>query len=237
MKAGAKSEGESRERELKLGVPDRSAFEALIDAAGGRKDPPVLQVNHFFDTAARALREREIGFRVREEGELFLLTLKGPTRESEAALLADRVELESVLAPEDARAVLAGTRSALELLEVLEADGPEGSAILETLREVGARAPLTEIGSFQNERTRVRTELAGVDVVLEFDRTHFPADELRYEVELELEPGRSADPLAEALQALFAEADVRPVPTSSKLARFLEIVDGAEDGVDASTGS
>ncbi|MBW2273266.1 MAG: CYTH domain-containing protein [Deltaproteobacteria bacterium] len=218
--------GESRERELKLGVPGREVFEALIEAAGGRREPPVLQVNHFFDTAGRALRELEIGFRVREEGESFFVTVKGPTAGGGGAMLADRVELERELAPEPARVVLAGEGSPLELLEELEAGDPEASRLLAAVRKTCTGVPLAEIGAFENERTRVRTVLAAADVVLEFDRTCFEADELRYEVELELGPGQSAGELGRALEALFAEVGAGPVPTTGKLTRFLELLDG-----------
>lgn len=227
MSGGTGKAAESRERELKLGVPDREAFDALIGAAEGRRDAPARQVNHFFDTAANTLRDRRIGFRVREEGECFFLTLKGPSDRAVGGMLSDRVELESELAPEAARAVLAGQGPAQELVGVLEADCPESRALLKAVREACAEAPLVEIGSFENERTRVRTTLAGEDVVLEFDRTCYPAGELRYEVEVELAPEQSADLLARELESLFAAAGVRSVPTTSKLKRFLEILDAA----------
>jgi uncharacterized protein YjbK len=187
----------------------------------------VLQVNHFFDTAARALRELEIGFRIREEAGACFLTVKGPSRSGDAAALSDRAELESALAPERARAALAGELSVVELLGELEVAGPDDSGLLEAVRGACAPEPLAEIGCFENERIRVAAALAGDDVVLEFDRTRFPAGEVRFEVELELAAGQSAQGIAAALDDLFGEAGVRAVPTTSKLARFLEILDGS----------
>jgi hypothetical protein len=48
---------------------------------------------------------------------------------------------------------------------------------------------------------------------------------VRFEVELELEGDQSAEPFARALDDLFAAAGVEPIPTTSKLARFLETLD------------
>jgi uncharacterized protein YjbK len=218
--------GEGRERELKLGVPDAAALEALIEAAGGRREPPVLQVNHFFDTPDGALRQRLIGFRVRVEGESrYILTLKGPTATTSNGMLSDRVELESEISHERADAALEGQLPVLCLLEDLGDFGMDETGLADTVRAVCEAASPVHVGSFGNERTRVVTELAGTPVVLEFDRTRFSREEERFEVELELEPGQSVEPMAEALRDLFTSAGVRAVPTTSKLARFREILE------------
>jgi inorganic triphosphatase YgiF len=220
------SASEPRERELKLGVPDAAALEALIETVGGKREPPALQVNHFFDTVDGDLRRRSIGFRIREEGGRFILTVKGPTSAGRDGLLSDRVELETEISSARARAALSGELDVVSLLDDLEAAcGPEETGLAATVRGVCAEATPTPIGSFSNERTRVATELAGVPVVLELDRTRFAADEERFEVELELSPGQAAEPVADALRALFERAGVESVPTTSKLGRFQEILD------------
>jgi inorganic triphosphatase YgiF len=219
------SQGEARERELKLGIGDERAFAALIEAAGGKRAPVALQVNHFFDAPSATLRENAIGFRVREEGGLHILTVKGPTATEADGVLSDRVELESEISGERARAALNGDLAALSLLDDLDSRIHDETGLADTVLRVCADLPPVYIGSFSNERTRVATELAGTPVVLEFDQTSFSAEELRFEVELELGPEQGAAVLAEALHGLFTKAGVEPVPTTSKLARFLEIQD------------
>ncbi len=213
------------ERELKIGVLDAAAFDALMKVAGGQRDDPVRQVNHFFDTASGALRSRKIGFRIREEGESWILTIKGPTRANAASHLAERVELESDLEPECALGVLEAGRPAVALLDQLDLSATEARDLSNDVRAVCAAEPLNEIGSFENERTRIRTRLAGFETVLELDRTRFTADDIRFEVELELQPGQPEEALTEALLGLFARAGIEPQPTTGKLTIFQGILD------------
>jgi len=213
------------ERELKLGIIDAAAFDALKKAAGGERDDPVRQVNHFFDTASGVLRSRKVGFRIREEGRDWILTVKGPTKPNPTGHLAERVELEVKLEPALARAVIDAGRPALELLGRLDLSAPEARDLANRVREVCAEEPMIEIGSFENERTRIRTRLAGIETVLELDRTRFTADHIRFEVELELQPGQSEAALTAALLELFARAGIEPQPTAGKLTTFQGILD------------
>lgn len=219
------SGGEPRERELKLGIADAKAFDALVDVAGGTRAPAVSQVNHFFDTPGARLRENRIGFRVREEGAAMILTLKGPTGTEAGGVLSDRVELESEIEADVAHAALRGEAPALSLLDALDPDACAATGLADTVRRLCADAAPVHIGSFGNDRTRVTTELAGATVVLEFDRTQFPEGEERFEVELEITADQDAQTFADALEALFARVGISPVPTTSKLAHFLEILD------------
>jgi inorganic triphosphatase YgiF len=217
--------GEVLERELKIGIQDAAAFDALMKVAGGQRDDPLRQLNHFFDTASGALRSRKIGFRIREEGQDWILTIKGPTKPNPTSHLAERVELESNLEPALARAVIEAGRPAVELLDQLDLSAPEARDLSSEVRVLCAAEPLNEIGSFENVRTRVRTRLAGIEIVLELDRTRFTADDIRFEVELELQPGQPEEGLTEALLGLFARAGIEPQPTAGKLTTFQEILD------------
>jgi inorganic triphosphatase YgiF len=212
-----------RERELKLGVPDREALEALIEAAGGQRALPVLQINHFFDTADGALASHSIGLRIRLEGDLHILTVKGPTEHATDGFLSDRVELELSVAGDRALAAIDEKLPVTALLENLGERTDDELRLADSVRRICAETPARHIGAFRNERTRVASELAGAPVVLEFDRTHFSDAEEHFEVELELSSGQAAEPVAEALQRLFERAGIQPIPTQSKLARFLEI--------------
>lgn len=212
------------ERELKLGISSADDLEALIRAAGGRRAAPALQINHFFDTPEGVLRRNAIGLRVREEGGHHILTVKGPTGTKADGVLSERVELEFTVASERGVAAIEGRLPVLALLDDLgERSQGEMRLANKVLDVCGGTTP-AHIGSFTNRRIRVDTELAGTRVILEFDRTQFREDECRFEVELELGPGQSAEPLTKALRALFEQAGTKPVATSSKLARFLEVL-------------
>ncbi len=219
-----------REREFKLGIPDEVSFDRLLAAAGGQREEPVEQVNHFFDTAKEGLRARSIGLRVRREAGRFILTLKGPaSAETGTALLAERCELESEFPAAEAEATLAGEKSALDLLSYLEAlprNDPATEALLAGVREAAADSPLSWIGAFSNQRTRVRTNLeldsGRLPVTLEFDCTYFAEDDVRREVELEIGEGVSIEAIEAALCAFFEREGVSPAPTTSKLAYFSE---------------
>jgi uncharacterized protein YjbK len=223
--------GRGEEREFKLGIPDEEALRALVDRAGGRVDPPAEQENHFFDSAASGLRARKIGLRIRLEGDRFWLTLKGPVSATRDSALAVRAELEVALNEARARAALEGALPIVALLDLLEpaAIHPGQEALLEAARAVAHEAPLLPIGSFRNVRTRVHTVLqAGgeaVPAVLEFDRTEFGSDDVRREVEVEVDADAPLEAIRSALERLFASVGVEPTPTSSKLSHFLERLD------------
>ncbi len=219
-----------QEREFKLGIPDEVSFDRLLAVAGGQREEPVEQVNHFFDTAKEGLRTRSIGLRIRREAGRFILTLKGPaSTETGTALLSERCELESEFPAVEAEATLAGEKSALDLLSYLEAlPGSDSTteALLAGVREAAADSPLAWIGAFSNQRTRVRTSLelesGRLPVTLEFDCTYFAEDDVRREVELEIGGGVSIEAVEAALCAFFEREGVMPAPTTSKLAYFSE---------------
>jgi inorganic triphosphatase YgiF len=213
-----------RERELKLGIRDDAVFDALLEAAGGERDAPSVQENHFFDSPDRAFSRSGLALRIRCEGERWTLTLKGPTRSDAGAMLADRAELECALEPARAAAALRSRDPAKQMLEALSQDHA-ASALLAAARRASERAPLELLGGFRNARTRVRTTLAAggeqFPVTLEFDCTEFAPDDVRREVELELAPGDPEDLLRDAMLALFRKAGAEPLPVAGKFAHFL----------------
>ncbi len=233
-----------REREFKLGIPDEDSFERLIRAAGGTREDPVEQVNHFFETSNWDLREQRVGLRLRRESGKFILTLKGPSSTGEGAVaLAERCELEAEAPEASAEEALSGERSIVQLLPILEAL-PDGNRTTEGLiaavRDIEKRAPLRHIGSFSNRRTRVHTTLDLQDThlpaTLEFDCTHFADDDIRRELELEIGDEVPVEAVHDALCALFEREGVNPIPTASKLAHFQERLMRAELSSETSGG-
>ena len=214
-----------RERELKMGVRDEAIFDALLVAAGGQRDAPCIQQNHFFDSADGSFSRRGLALRIRREDDGWTVTLKGPKRSDSGPLLADRPELECALEAASATEVLSSQRPARELLAFLSrAHGT--SALLTAALAASEKVPLELLGGFRNVRTRVRTALAAggetCPVTLEFDRSEFAPDDVRYEVELEFSAEDSEVGLRDAMLELFRSVGAEPLPTGSKFAYFLE---------------
>lgn len=215
-----------REIEFKRSIPDSEAFEALIAAAGGRRDPPVEQENHFFDTPDGVLSRQRIAFRLRREGQRgFTAALKGPTAERPAGAAAVREEIEWDVDPSHAEAVLSGRLAAVQL--VVDGIGEASSRLVRAVLEAGRAAPFECLGSFRNERTTLATELeadgARVPVVLEFDRTRFPGGRVDFELELEVDAEGEQDRYRAALDGFLARCGVASVECPGKLSRFLEL--------------
>jgi inorganic triphosphatase YgiF len=217
------------EREFKLRIPDEAAWHALLarlGALGGRAAEPELQTNHFFDSAAGALRAARIALRLREERGAFTLALKGPEL-APGGTLAARPEEELFLAPAEARAVLAGERCPLAWL----AASPLGEAeLVRRATAAAAGAPTRRLGSFENERLRVGPLAfppgsSGPELVLELDRTSFPGGLVERELELELPAGADASGIERGLEALFSGVGLAVESVPSKAARLFRILD------------
>jgi len=219
----------TREVELKLKVDGEQALRAIVQAARGKAEPEVRQVNHFFDTADRRLHAGLFVLRLRDEAGRWFLTAKGPQQQSKSGALTSKDEVETEIGQEEAAAILAGKASALSMLERATISR-EAPALMSALKDsVGARA-LAEIGSFENRRTRVAAKLpsgtGALEAVLELDRTTFPGPVVQCEVEMEIH-GETDPAVAEAaLRALLKVAAVEGRPASSKAKRFFAALEG-----------
>lgn len=217
-----------REIELKLRVPDRDALLAVAEVAGGLRSLPVLQHNHFFDSEDRALRRHGFGLRLREEGGRFVLTAKGPSEKSASGVLSRRQEEEVEVPPAAARALLAGGQHPVALLSE-RLTSKEGAALCLSLEHLLA-GPVSYVGSFKNERTRIATLLPSdggpLEATLELDETRFPHGHIHHEVELELDEDADAAVAERALRSLLHLAGVEGFPSRGKAARFFAVLDG-----------
>jgi len=218
------------EVEYKLALPDDQALARLkriLVEAGAAVQAPLVQVNHFFDTAERDLRGHELALRLRSAGGRHELALKGPATTSAGAALHERPEEELELDARAAAAILAGERSPLELLrECLGA-----SALNREAGDIVGGRTLRHIGAFENERTRLGPVVLaerGPALVLELDRTRFPGGRIELELEVEIRAGDAAD-VAAALRDLLRRARVEWRPARSKAERFFRILDGAQE--------
>lgn len=226
---GARVTSAGHEIELKLRVPDGAALRAVLRVAGGEQAAPVRQVNHFFDSASRALRQSAFGLRLREEGERWFLTAKGPSQKSTSGALSVRSEEEIELDGDVARSILEGGSHPLDVLErdVLSKSGVQ---LCMKLRHVLQDEPLACVGAFDNLRTRVTTSIPSrrgpLEVVLELDETHFPHGHIHFEVEMELEDASSAEIAEQALRDLLHLAGVEGFPSRGKASRFFAALDG-----------
>ena len=214
-----------REVEFKFRVEGPAAFEALARAAGTSPSEPTLQTNHFFDTPDRALGLRRYTLRLREERGRFRLTAKGPSER--VANRTARTEEEIEVSAEEARAIVHGVRSALDVLDA-RAD-PRAGEVLAAMRSIVGTRPLRHMGSFQNVRARLPVTLIvegrAMLLTFELDRTAFPGEQVHHEVEVEIgdADGRA---VGTALHAFFKDAGVAWREAPSKSRRFFEAAAG-----------
>ena len=219
-----------REIELKIVIPDAAAVERLVqalEARGARRCAPVLQTNHFFDTAEHDLRRARLALRLREAGGAWRLTLKGATT-SRSDALTERPEVEVEVDAADARALLAGSRSAPALFLELSAD--VDARVREELRARSAGVAVGHLGSFSNERTRVGPlvlEEVPEPLWFELDRSEFPGERVDREAEVELSDAGHAEAVEAALRRLFAEVGIDWATAPSKAKRFFAALEGA----------
>lgn len=217
------------EIELKLRVPDGEALRGILRMAGGEAAAPVRQVNHFFDSASRALRHHSFGLRLRDEEGRFFLTAKGPSDKGASGALSRRREEEIEVTPEQGAAILDGADNPLDVLE-RETSTKDAAAFCMMLRHALADEPLAYIGAFVNIRTRVTTSLPSrkgpLDVVLELDQTAFPHGHIHFEVEMELSADVDEGVAESALRDLLHLAGVEGFPSRGKASRFFAALDG-----------
>ena len=198
------------ERELKLSIPERRHYLHLRDdRVWGERDPPVVQVNHYFDSAAGRLRRARILLRLREErpegGEVARsLTLKLGREVQPGHYEAHEAELP--VTAEDMRLGLADPGRLLA--------GHPG--LLEPAARALAGEALRHVGSLENHR--VVRRVAGLR--LEVDRLVLPHQREAHELEVETEDLATAEAW---LRAQAARHGIRLEPARrTKMELFMD---------------
>lgn len=218
-----------REVELKLRVDDLADLVKVAIASGGTPEPTAHQTNGFFDTPDRALGSRGLVVRLREERTpkktVWFVTAKGPGQRSGS--LTDVIEEEIEVEPAAARAMIDG---AADPIDALDNGSAARQALVGALRAALHGRPVTLLGRFHNERTRIPAELAADGVtfqaVLELDRTSFPGDQVHHEVEMEVPPHVSPQLASKAFHELFHRAGVVGRVSPGKARRFFAALRG-----------
>lgn len=184
------------ETELKLLLPDASAWRRVRDALG--PGPVVVQENHFFDLRDGTLAAARIAVRLRAANGRRQLTVKGGELGTRAETVSRRIELEVDMKPDELEAALAEGLDLAAWLPRLEsratppdARPPELLRLLDALRSASRRGRLVRIDGLRNRRERLRLaladELGAIELTLELDETRFPDhDRTDYEIEVEL---------------------------------------------------
>jgi uncharacterized protein YjbK len=214
------------EVEFKFRLDHPKQFEDLTAVARGRPGASVRQRNHFFDTVDGRLNSARYALRLREEGDRFLLTAKGPERRSADGTLSEKAEEEGFIGPGEAKRILDGQISPLDLLERLAGVQVE---LLRSMRDVIADKPLKYVGSFTNTRrlveVAIRLDAREQRVIFEMDRTEFPG-RIDYEVEIDITSIAEEDRKAAiaVISALVEQAGIRRQSTPSKAKRFFDIL-------------
>ena len=201
------------EQEFKFALSETEF--ARLQAALDPAERVLLQENHYFDTAAGALRARGYGLRLRiENGARRVLTLKGPPRESRGERsrgMHQREEIEMEIPPETTAALLAESPR----LDALGLDLPAG------IREALGPERLVALGRTDTRRSVHQQTLPGCGTVeMELDEVRFAGGETEYELEVEWLGNRAAE-LDHALHTFLKGLGIpaRPQP-ESKLARL-----------------
>ena len=195
------------EAEVKLAIPSRAAFDAVLLHLGAAQRKGVIHTSRFFDTPSGALRAAGCNVRLRHErdldggGERWVATAKGPKREGAAASIQIRPEENAAATAVDAAAVLSGEMPLLGLFGVRLR-----SALLARMEALLGAEALRPREAFENTRVGVahtlHTAAGALPLTLELDETRFVlADEAmpperrretHWECECELPPERAA---------------------------------------------
>jgi uncharacterized protein YjbK len=172
-----------REQELKLTIPHREHFLHLRDdPVWGRRGHPVVQSNHYFDSAAGGLRRCRILLRLREERQE-----GGEARHSLTLKVGAEVRPGYFESLETERSVAASWfHGALGDPGRILAAHPDA---LEAARRQLEGEPLLHVGTLVNER--VERLVAGHR--LEVDRLHLPDGREAYELEVETDDAAGAE--------------------------------------------
>lgn len=223
-----------QEIELKLRFDDEAAYQRIRE----RLDPTgavslVTQTNHFIDTPERLLRQRGIGWRVREEVEgdasRWILTLKappiprdGPRPADDPSVLSVRREDERSIDEEAARSMIAAPNT-VALAHLLG----DGELVGRVQQALGGAEPAT-VGSFTNGRYPLPAAVRGFSGLVELDRTVFPGDVVHHELELEVtgEWVARAPELEAELRKIVEDAGATPGASRGKAGRFFEALAG-----------
>jgi len=190
------------ETELKLELT-RDVYEAILGKCPEFR-PPVTQRNSFFDTADRVLRENHWALRLREEGQEYFLTAKGPTVRDGNGVF-ERPEFECRIGAEGADFYYAGfslSRCSEKPCVVLR--GRFGDIFVGLMF------------SFRNERRFV----AFREWELEIDKTT-ASNEIAYELEIEVRR-EQAKSLETEVRSWFGEENWRYRPSKSTKMEWAE---------------
>ncbi len=153
-----------REVKLELACPE---YERLLQHLESRVVEQ--QENQFFDTAGGLLLNNGWALRLRSSGEHHWVTLKGPSTIRDG--IHERPEFEARI-----------TRTAAEQVKHHPSQMLTAITCPRSIRERLTDQTLVCVGGFSNERRHVDVD----GVHLELDRTRFPGNVYRYELELEL---------------------------------------------------
>ncbi|HEX8159577.1 MAG TPA: CYTH domain-containing protein [Solirubrobacteraceae bacterium] len=215
------------EVEIKRLLADDDAAERFIAALGAPIRAEKRQVNAIFDTEDGRLAGASYLLRLRTEGESAFLTAKGPGR-TVSTTTAARMEAEAEIArPDLVDDLFSG---AVEPLCLLRTSVPD-DAYAELWRgfdEARACRVLRCAGRFANLRRVIDVTLpSGLALTVEVDRTDFPNDRTDNEIEIEVPDESVVDEVERWLDGLTRKARIETAPSSPKLARFHEALDGA----------
>lgn len=186
------------------------------------------QENSYFDDKNIHLRKNGISLRLRQENSEYFLcakqSLKGKRTKHNLSI---RLEYEARIDKNIADLIKDHLLSPLEAFRHLSVTTESDEATKKTLwrhMEKASGPGVYLVGSFVNQRTMMPVSLNGQTIVLEFDHSVYPHSMEIFEVEVEFSSEKEVLKHRDALEALFARANIKTYRSSSKSSRLFKIL-------------
>lgn len=186
------------------------------------------QENSYFDDDNLHLRKSGISLRLRQEnGEYFLCAKQSLKGKRTKHNLSVRLEYEAKIDKNIAGLIKDHLLSPLEAFRHLSATTESDEATKKTLyrhMEKASGPGVYLVGSFVNQRTIVPVTMNEHTILLELDHSVYPHGIEVFEVEVEFSSEKEVFKHRDALEALFARANIKTYQSSSKSSRLFKIL-------------
>lgn len=198
----------NQEIELKLDLINAENHKKLLNLLCANKT--LRQINYFFDSKDYILRSHLLALRIRTEGEINILTVKGPKKNISDIVIRDEYEViiskdlkESFLD----RGIMISQHSEITPLKYLED------------KITSLDSPLCNFLQFSN--TRIVSEIGSIQV--ELDETEYENNKKSYELEVEFDSCLENESYVAELKDFFSDNNIPwQIAKKSKFARAIE---------------
>lgn len=218
------------EIELKYALEKAEQYTALLQYLqehSGQEAKVLQQENFFFDTVEGDLRKSGLILRLRKENSAYWLTAKGsaPQDETGQSTLTKRLEEESQVASEEAQKALQGDLCLLEMFEKMawplsKQRQKDRLVMIAALQKAQQKKNIVFVGSFKNIRRVFEVSIAQNPYKIECDETHFPGNQVDYEMEIELQHSDAALDVSSQAEQWLTHLRIPITSARGKASRF-----------------